>query len=195
MAACGSPKYQYLKSTSDRTFVRLPSNWTLFDEDDLLQGSDKSAEEKANFKGRTWSVAFDASPKPSVDHILGKTAHPSGLVQVRTLSGAERDAFSLADLRSLLLPFDPLSPSPQEMGQVEVLDAKEVSRAGGLHGSEMFLNVKSTDGPPLKWRQIALTDATVSRIHVLVISCDDECYTANKDVINTVIDSWKVTER
>lgn len=192
---CGAPKYHYLKSTADHTFVRVPSNWTIFNEDDLLQTSDKSDEAKNAFKGRSWSVAFDASPKPSIDHILGKSGHPSGLVQVRTLSESERDAFSLADLRSLLLPWDPLSSAPQDAGQVEVLNAKEVRRPGGLHGSELLLNLKGTAGPPLKWHQIALTDATVSKVHVLVISCDDTCYTANEGVINTIIDSWKVTER
>ena len=195
LAACGSPKYHYLKSTADRTFVRVPSKWTIFDEDDLLDTSDKSDEAKDEFKGRSWSVAFDASPKPSIDHILGKSGHPSGLVQVRTLSESERDAFSLADLRSLLLPWDPLSAEPQDAGQVEVLDAKEVRRDGGLHGSELLLNLKGTDGTPLKWRQIALTDATVSKVHVLVISCDDACYTANEGVIDNIIDSWKVKER
>jgi len=194
-AACGAPRYHYLKSTTDHTFVRVPSSWTIFDEDDLLKTSDKSDEAKNAFKGRSWSVAFDASPKPSIGHILGKSGHPSGLVQVRTLSESERDAFSLADLRSLLLPWDPLSAEPQDAGQVEVLNAKEVRRPGGLHGSELLLNLKGTGGSQLKWHQIALTDAAVRKVHVLVISCDDACYTANEGVIKTIIDSWKVTER
>ena len=83
----------------------------------------------------------------------------------------------------------------QDAGQVEVLDAKEVRRDGGLHGSELLLNLKGTDGPPLKWRQVALTDATVSKVHVLVITCDDACYSANEGVIDNIIDSWKVKER
>lgn len=195
LAACGAPKYQYVKSTSDRTFMRVPSKWTLYDEDDLLEASDDSTESKEQFKKLTWSVAFDASPKPSLDNILSQTGHPSGLVQVRTLLPEQRDTFKLADLRSLLLPFDPLSDEAQAQGDVEVLDLKDVRRDGGLHGSELLINIKSADGELLKWRQIALTDAAVSKVHVLAISCDDECYSANEGVIDRVIDSWKVKER
>lgn len=195
LAACGAPRYHYVKSTSDRTFMRVPSKWTLFDEDQLLKGSDDSAEAKEQFKKLTWSVAFDASPRPSLDHILTQSRHPSGLVQVRTLLPAQRDSFSLADLRSLLLPFDPLSDEAQTAGDVEVLRSKEVSRPGGLHGSELLLNLKTPEGQLLKWRQIALTDAGVSKVHVLAISCDAECYAANEGVIDRIIASWKVKER
>jgi hypothetical protein len=114
---------------------------------------------------------------------------------VRTLLPEQRDSFKLADLRSLLLSFDPLSDEAQTLGEVEVLDLKDVRRAGGLHGSELLLNLRSEDGKVLKWRQIALTDAAVSKVHILAITCDDKCYAANEGVIDKVIDSWKVTER
>jgi len=195
LAACGAPEYRYVKSTSDRTYFRIPSHWTLFDEDELLRSSDQSAEAKNQFKRLTWSVAFDGSGEPSLEHILSESEHPSGLVQVRTLLPEQRDAFRLADLRSLLLPFDPLSEEAQTTGDVEVLRIRDVRRPGGLHGSELLMNLKSDSGKILKWRQVALTDANVSKIHVLAISCGDECYTANEDVIGKVIDSWKVKER
>lgn len=195
LAACGSPKYHYVKSTSDRTFVRVPSKWMLYNEDDLLRASEDSAESKAAFKSLSWSVAFDASPSPSLDHILAKADHPTGLVQVRTLLPAQRDTFSLADLRSLLLPFDPLSDEAQTNGDVEVLESKEVRRPGGLHGSELLLNLKTSEGDLVKWHQIALTDARVSKVHVLAVSCDDKCYSANVDVLDKVVASWKVKER
>ena len=76
-----------------------------------------------------------------------------------------------------------------------MLDLKDVRREGGLHGSELLINLKSDDGSVLKWRQIALTDAAVSKVHILAITCDDECYAANEGVIDKVIDSWKVKER
>ena len=195
LAACGAPKYHYVKSTSDRTFMRVPSQWTLFDEDDLLESSNQSTEAKEQFKKLSWSVAFDASPKPSLDHILSGADHPTGLAQVRTLLPAERDSFSLADLRSLLLPVDPLSDEARLAGDVEVLEANELKLDGGFHGSELVLNLKSSEGDLVKWRQVAVLDATVKKVHVLALSCDAECYIANEKVIDNIIDSWKVTER
>ena len=194
LAGCGSPEYHYVKSTSNRTFVRVPARWTLYDEDALLASSEQSDESKEQFKRLSWSVAFDASPKPSLEHLLSGTDHPTGLVQVRTLLPSERDSFSLSDLRSLLLPVDPLSDEAQLSGDVEVLETKEVSREG-LRGSELLLNIKTPEGDLVKWRQIAVVDTAVKKVHVLAVSCDTECYAANEGVIDKVIDSWKVKER
>lgn len=174
--------------------MRVPSKWTLYDEDELLDNSEQSDEAKQQFKRLSWSVAFDASPRPSLDHLLSGSDHPTGLVQVRTLLPSERDSFSLADLRSLLLPVDPLSDEAQLNGDVEVLETHDVTR-DGMHGSEMLLNLKTPEGDLVKWRQIAVVDPAVRKVHVLAVSCDAECYTANEDVITKVIDSWKVKER
>ena len=195
LAGCGSPKYHYVKSTSDQTFVRVPREWTLYDEDQLLGVSDESPEAKAQFKRLSWSVAFDAAPKPSLDHVLSDAGHPTGLVQVRTLLPEQRDSFSLADLRTLLLPFDPLADDAQQEGEVEVLDVREVRRPGGLHGSELLINLKTDDGQLLKWRQVALVDSGVRKVHVLAVSCSTDCYNQNEKVIDQVVTSWKVKER
>lgn len=194
LGACGGSKYHYVKSTSDRTFMRVPADWTLFDEDDLLRSSDESPEAKEQFKELTWSVAFDASPEPSLDHILTVSDHPTGLTQVRTLLPTQRDTFSLSDLRSVLLRFDPLSEEAQQAGEVEVVETKEVERDGGLRGSELLLNLKTPEGETVKWRQIALVDAGLTKVHVLALSCDVDCYSANEKVIDNIIDSWKVKE-
>jgi len=195
LAGCGSPKYHYVKSTSDQTFVRVPREWTLFDEDQLLRVSDESPEAKAQFKRLSWSVAFDAAPKPSLDHVLSDAGHPTGLVQVRTLLPEQRDSFSLADLRTLLLPFDPLADDAQQEGEVEMLDVREVRRPGGLHGSELLINLKTDDGQLVKWRQVALVDSGVRKVHVLAVSCSTDCYNQNEKVIDQVVTSWKVKER
>ena len=195
LAACGSPKYHYVKSTSDHTFVRVPRKWTLYDEDQLLRVSDESPEAKAQFKQLSWSVAFDAAPKPSLDHVLSDAGHPTGLVQVRTLLPEQRDSFSLSDLRTLLLPFDPLAEEAQQQGEVEVIDIHEVHRPGGLHGSELLINLKADSGELVKWRQVALVDSGVRKVHVLAVSCSTDCYKRNEKVIDQVVTSWIVKER
>lgn len=193
--ACGAPRYHYVKNTSEQTFVRVPHDWTLYDEDELLATSEESPEAKEQFKQLTWSVAFDASPKPSLAHVLSVADHPTGLVQVRRLLPSQRDTFSLSDLRSVLLRFDPLSDEAQQEEAVEVLRSRDVTRPGGLHGSELLLNLRTPDGEVVKWHQVALVDSRVSKVHLLAVSCEDACYNANRKVIDEVIDSWKVKER
>lgn len=194
-AACGTPDYQYVKSSSDRTFVRVPEGWQLFDEDELLSSSNESPEAKENFKNLSWSVGFDSRPEPAAATLLEASPFPTGLVQVRTLLPSQRDGFSLADLRSLLLPYDPLGDEAQEGGQVEVLWARAAEQKGGFHGSELLLNLKTPEGELVKWRQVALLDSRVQKVHLLVISCDVKCYDEHESVIDGIVQSWKVEDR
>lgn len=194
VAGCGESKYQYVKNSEQRTFVRVPQDWKLFDEDQVLQNSESSEEAKSSFKQTSWSVGFDASPKPSVSHLLSASKHPTGLVQVRELSPTERDTFSLSRLRSLLLAFDPLSEEATRTGDVEVVGARDVD-PDGYQGTEFLLNLRTEEGGMIKWRQIALVDSKLSRAHVLAITCTIDCYDKNESVIEKVIDSWTVKER
>jgi hypothetical protein len=191
-AACGAPRYHYVKSSTERTYVQVPRDWTLYDEDELVTGLEESDEAKDQYKRLTWSVAFDAAPRPSLDHILSVTEHPTGLVQVRTLLPEERDQFSLSTLRAILLDFDPREGGQQS--DVEVVASRDIERPGGLHGNELLINVRTPVGKLLKWRQIALVDGSVRKVHVLAISCDADCYADNEKVINQIMSSWKVKE-
>jgi hypothetical protein len=195
LAACAAPDYHYVRSSSDRTFVRVPENWTLFDEDELLDSSSQSPEQLDQFKQLSWSVGFDARPEPAADSILAPSRFPTGLVQVRTLLPSQRDSFSLADLRSVLLPYDPLGDEAQEGGQVEVLAARNVERPGGFHGSELLLNLTTPDGEVVKWRQVALLDSKVEKVHLLVVTCELGCYDEHESVIDGIVKSWKVEDR
>lgn len=194
VAACGGPDYRYVKNSSSGTFLKVPNSWKIFDEDQVLQTSEGSAEAKASFKQLSWSVGFDASPKPSVKNVLGMSTHPNGLVRVRTLTPAERDTFSQSSLRALLLEFDPLSEVAAESGGVEVVGSREVDQ-GDLHGTEFLLNLKTNEGGVLKWRQIGLVDSKLRRAHVLAITCTVDCYERNEGVIEKVMSSWTVKER
>lgn len=193
LAACGAPEYRYVKSSSQRTFFRVPHQWKVFDEDQILENSDDSEEAKSSFKESSWSVGFDASPKPSVKNVLTASRHPTGIAQVRTLTPAERDTFSQSSLRSLLLPFDPLSEEAAQTGDVEVVGTREVDREG-MHGSEFLLNLKTKEGGLIKWRQIAVVDRRVTRAHVLAITCDLDCYEKHEGAIEKVVSSWTVKD-
>ena len=190
-AACGRPDYHYVKSTSDRTFVRVPEKWTLFDEDEVLSLSDESPEAKAQFKRLNWAVAFDAAPRPSLEHLLSASEHPTGLVQAQTMGDERRRlSFGLPALRSVLLGFDPL-----ENDTVEVVRNTPVKRPGGLNGQDLLLNIRLSDGAIIRFRQVALADSSFRKVHVLAISCSTQCFEANEKVIDQVVASWKIKER
>ena len=52
--ACGSPRYHYVKSSSERTYVKVPRAWALFDEDQIAATFNEYREAKALYNRLNW---------------------------------------------------------------------------------------------------------------------------------------------
>ncbi|MDQ4143597.1 MAG: hypothetical protein M3198_07615, partial [Actinomycetota bacterium] len=144
LASCsGRPQFTYVKSSEGNAFLRLPSSWTLFEQSEL----GASAGPASSPTGDTvlWQVAFDAGPKPSIEHVLDDPAdHPAGFATVRKLTPLQRDSVSLVSLRNLVVQVDSIVEREGE-------DALEYRRndvlvEGSLHGARNVFTVKLQDG-------------------------------------------------
>ena len=110
--ACGESEFRYVSNASINTYLKVPAEWTEFKHDDLVE-AEISAARKANQptslidvlinRQYQWRVAFDADPKPSVEHTLGLAEEPVVEVSVRALDPDEHDQVSLAALRLSLI--------------------------------------------------------------------------------------------
>ena len=69
LAACGSSGFNYVKSSEDRTFFKVPDDWELYDNDALLDAakSDLSEEELEQVRQTQWAAVFDGHPSPASD--------------------------------------------------------------------------------------------------------------------------------
>jgi hypothetical protein len=191
-AGCGS--YSYVKSSSDKTYFKVPKRWTLYDESSVMDrlGSTLSKKERSSELHQTWRVAFDAAPKPSLNHLGSvRASYPSGLAVVRRLSFDAGDNLTTSQLRNYFFDVD----TGLQDNSVNIKQYEELQRNGGFRGIHMVADITRSSGDVLTIDQTTLVDQGNSRIYALLVSCSSSCYSKNKNQINQVVDSWTVRKQ
>jgi hypothetical protein len=190
VAGCGDSGFHYVKSSSDRTYFKVPDRWTLFDEDEIVEGlgEELTEEQRDSELSRAWQVAFDADPKPSIKHLANSGAnHPLGFAEVRPLSAETADTTSLQSMRNYFVDVD----TALENDTVEILEYEDLSLEGGFRGLHMVANFVGETGTTT-FDQTILVDQSTSKVYALVVRCSSVCYERNEGDIKGVVDSWTV---
>ena len=196
LSACTGSGYQYVKNGSNGsgTYFKVPNAWRVYDENAFIRSRHLSPTKAKAAKADSWTIAFDASSKPSLKHFNElATKEPFGIAEVRKLDAQERDSFSLMAMRNYFVPVDDLA---QNGGDVVPLRLDDFTREGGFHGLRFTFEVTlPTDQESVTVDQVSIIDAGTKEIHFLAVSCSSSCYDRKKDTINKIVDSWTVKER
>jgi hypothetical protein len=196
LSACTGSGYQYVKNGSNGsgTYFKVPNAWRVYDENAFIRSRHLSPTKAKAAKADSWTIAFDASSKPSLKHFNElATKEPFGIAEVRKLDPQERDSFSLMAMRNYFVPVDDLA---QNGGNVVPLRLDDFTRDGGFHGLRFTFEVTlPTDKESVTVDQVSIIDAGTKEIHFLAVSCSSSCYDRKKDTINKIVDSWTVKER
>ena len=196
LAACSGSGYQYVKNGSDGsgTYFKVPDAWRVYDENAFIKSRHLSPTKAKVARAEGWTVAFDASSKPSLKHFNELTTkQPFGIAEVRTLDLDERDSFSLMAMRNYFVPVDDLAETG---GALTPLRLDEFTRDGGFHGLRFTFEFSlPTDKEAVTVDQVSIVDAGTKEVHFLAVSCSASCYERKKDTINNIVDSWTVKER
>jgi hypothetical protein len=193
LAACSGTGFQYVTSSETNTFFKVPSDWRLYDEEDVFTNtvSGLSPQQRERSRAAQWIEAFDASPDPSIDHVLNPGAkHPAGFARVRVIQSDERDDFSLNSLKNEVFQLDDLDGA----NRLEVISSDDVVLDSGVHGTKMVYNLR-TGGDFFTVNQTALVDPETRLLYVFMIGCQADCYVDNESLIQQVADSWTIKER
>ncbi len=190
LAGCAGSGYKYVKSSTNDAYYKIPERWKLFDKQQVIAstGAQLSTEEET---GLRYLAIFDADPKPSLDHDLQTAQHPFGVVRVRTLDVAERDAFSLAALRNEVIPIDDILET--ELADVEVVAGPYSIVKDGMRGSRITYTVQSEDGS-FTVDQTGLVDPATTQVYFFIVGCEAGCYAENRKTITEIADSWTIKE-
>jgi hypothetical protein len=192
LTACGGSGYNYVKSTEDKTYFKVPDSWKLYDEESVL-GALKGALSKDEISERrdtSWTTVFDANPDPSLEHLASnRPSYPVGRAIVQPLSSEASDGASLQSLRNIFFDVD----KGVDSGATTVKLYEPVELAGGFHGSHLVANMTLKSGT-VTFNQIAVFDQATSKVYAISISCSTACYDKYESKISTVIDSWTVRE-
>jgi hypothetical protein len=196
ISACTGSGYHYLKNSEDGsgTYFKVPDGWKIYDEDEFFKTRDLSPVRSRLVRDTSWTVAFDASSKPSLKHYDQLvTNQPFGLARVREIDPEERSTFSIESMRNIVIPVDSLS---EQGAEVEVLRMDEFTESGGFRGLRFTFNVQPPEEKQfVTFDQVTIVDADTKELHVLFISCSARCYEREKGTIDTVMESWTVKER
>ena len=194
LAGCANSGYDYVKSSSDRTYFKVPSKWTLYDEEALADrfNGDLTDAQREQLLHDTWRVAFDASPTPTLRHLLETGAKdPSGVALVRTLTFDDADTVSLSALRNYFFDVD----KALEDGTGEVVTYEDLQLDGGFRGSHLVANLSMSDGGAMTIDQTILLDQATTKLYALIVSCSSVCYERNSGDIKKVVESWTVRDK
>lgn len=193
VAGCADSGFNYVKSSKDKTYFKVPDRWTLFDEQQLLEGLGDElteAEREAELE-QSWRVVFDAAPRPSLRHLGAPDAgHPVGLAVVRNLDFDTADAVSLAALRNYFYDVD----TAVQDGTGEFLEYEELALDGGFRGSHVVASL-DVSGERMTIDQTILLDQGTTKLYGLLVSCSVACYDEHEGQISGVVDSWTVRDK
>ena len=194
VAGCLGSKYTYVKNSRDNAYFRVPDDWRVYDEDTVLDSQDLSEERAETLRSTLWTVLFDSHPDSTLKKALSiKPRHkfPYGSARVLRLTESESDIISTEVLRNLIAPVDQLA----ETSQAEVLEYEPLALEDGFRGVHLVANIFDTESNTIiTINGIAISDQLASKVYVIEVSCEEECYNENKRDLERIIDSWTVED-
>ena len=196
VAACSGPGFTYVSNTQENAFFKVPAEWTVYDQKDLLQAAyqNPSPQELQEIEQTIWATGFDAAEDPAIGHVLTfLSAAPAGLASVRALDEEEREIVSL---ESMGRPAQFGLLEEQDPEAVREVESEDLVLEGGIHGRRVVFDVAPATLPvSLTFNQTVLVDPPAEKLYVFAVGCSATCYRENEEEIEEVVDSWTIKER
>ncbi len=192
--------YRFVKSSDGTAFFKVPATWHMFNKDELLQASNlaKSEELSGRFE---WLVGFDASPTPSIDHVvsfLDGPSDPAIQAYVREMSAQAQTTMSLQVMTNSVINLDELVA---EDVATMIGNPTLVVMEDGAHGVRLTYDIARAGGrvnvanKAIRVTQISVVDLHLEHFYEFFVTCEVTCYEANQKAIDQVVDSWTVREQ
>ena len=205
LAACGDSKFRYVSNSSIDTYLKVPSDWTEFKHQELVDAEVSAAQQavpqpsllETMFDQPQWRVAFDSDRRPSVEHALGFAEEPTVEVTVRALKPEEREVVSLAALRNLGVPYDELmaraEADPNGETGFRPLGEEELNYDGGVRGIRLRYLIRPDDSSPFfAVDQTALVDSKTQRLYMLRIRSGEAQFLRDIKILTEIAKSFTV---
>ena len=199
-AACSRSGFQYVENKDEGLFLKLPDSWAVFQLEETNNPPQTVGDLLAQplvAEASSWQIVFDSTPDPSASNVTsaGVPEHVIGLAEIQPIALGERDTTSLASLRSLILrgTSDPVSEAREADSTIDlILDIDIMSNS--LRGNRVIFSNTVSDNAEVTFDQLILVDAATSRYYRLVVFCESSCYSANKLLIDEIVESLTVED-
>lgn len=196
LAACSGGDGGVVTFTDDERLSKfdLPESWHVYELAELSELDDIPFDEQVqgfSFPAIS-SVGFDGGPVRDVGNLessLTDAEYPIGSMSVRQVGEVEKDLLSRAMLTQSVLPYYGLSNS-------EEITKEDFSFGNGFDGVRVLVAYQdeSATGQGVAYL-ISVSNEDDTRIYSMIAGCNRECFIANQDTIEGVVDSWLVNKR
>ena len=214
--ACSESKFRYVTNSSINTYLKVPREWKVYEQDDLVD-AEITAARKANQPSSLidvlinrqfqWRMAFDSDPQPSVEHTLSLAEEPVVEVSVRALDRDEHDQVSLASLRNVIVNYDEMkAEAAKDAGgrsglgiagesttTFRPIDEEELNYAEGVRGVRIrYVLRPNPQSPFYAFDQTTLVDGKAERLYVLLIRSGEAQFLQNNQLFTEIAKSFTV---
>ena len=195
VSGCSRSGFDYVENQDEGVFIEIPDDWAVFEQIEIEPPPEVFADilfEPVEPQVEPWQVVLDAGPTPTASNIREPLyGFPIGLAEVQPIDQNVRDTFSTSTMRSLATQgeFDP-ALAPDGIDDVTVLLDVDVAR-DDLRGNRVVFSRPVADGRTII-DSLVFVDDLNSRWYRLTLSCEENCYRANAELINNVLNSFTV---
>jgi hypothetical protein len=213
--SCGESKFRYVSNSDINTYLKVPNDWKVYEQDDLVQAEIDAARQanqpsslidvliKRQFQ---WRMAFDGDPEPSVEHTLSLAEEPVVEVSVRALDQDEHDQVSLAALRNVIVNYDEMKAEAQSglagsgvgvaaesTKTFRPIDEQELHYDDGVRGIRLrYVLRPNASSPFYAFDQTTLVDSKSQRLYVLLIRSGEAQFLRYNQLFTEIAKSFTV---
>jgi len=196
LAACSDADAGVMTFTDEERLTKfdIPESWHVYELSELSALEDLPFDEQVqgfSFPAIS-SVGFDGGPVRDVANLtteLPAADFPIGAMSVRQVGEVEKDLLSRAMLTQSVLPYYGLSNS-------EEITKEDFSFGNGFDGVRVLVAFQdeAATGQGVAYL-ISVSNEDDTRIYSMIAGCNRECFVANQETIEKVVDSWLVNKR
>ena len=198
LAACAAPAYNYAADDADQAYFKVPSAWpevgpqtmSVFQ---LSLGTTLVGTGSGTF---AWTRAYDATPHPSASLLLVGSPTPVVYASVHDLATDLRNALSFNQMRDLVFPVTAAArkqaaASGINLSGFTLFGSSTITTNDGVRGiNEVYGFLLG--GKPVVFDQTVLTNSSTTKLYLLLVQCDEKCFSSNVAQIKTVVQSFTV---
>jgi len=196
LAACSDADAGVMTFTDEERLTKfdIPESWHVYELSELSALEDLPFDEQVqgfSFPAIS-SVGCDGGPVRDVANLtteLPAADFPIGAMSVRQVGEVEKDLLSRAMLTQSVLPYYGLSNS-------EEITKEDFSFGNGFDGVRVLVAFQdeAATGQGVAYL-ISVSNEDDTRIYSMIAGCNRECFVANQETIEKVVDSWLVNKR
>jgi len=198
LSACAAPSYTYASDSADQAYFKVPSAWPQVGPQTMstFQLSLGTTLVGTGSGSLAWTRAYDAASDPSANFLLIGSPTPVVYASVHDLATDLRNALSFNQMRDLVFPVTAgarrqAAASGINLNGFTLFGSSTITTKDGVRGiNELYGFVAR--GKPLVFDQTVLTNSSTTKLYLLLVQCDEKCFSSNVAQIKTVVQSFTV---